>query len=106
MIFTFFSFKSSVILNSTFFGINLFSDKSYYYVTSGNGNGKRIQEAVQPTGLPNMSFTKYDAIKIYEKDLVNKGMTQYQAHIEASKKYNYNKEATEFYDKIKKFKKE
>lgn len=51
--------------------VNLFSDKSYYYVTSGNGNGKRIQESSQPSGSSNISFTQYDAEKIYEKDLVN-----------------------------------
>lgn len=51
--------------------VNLFSDKSYYYVTAGNGNGKRIQEAVQPTSSSNLTFTQYDAVKIYEKDLVN-----------------------------------
>src|SRR5690606_9995082 len=51
--------------------VNLFSDKSYYYLTSGNGNGKRIQETIQPTSLPNMSFTKYGAVKIYKNELVN-----------------------------------
>lgn len=51
--------------------VNLYSDKSYYYVTSGNGNGKRIQEALQPIGAANLTFTQYDDVKIYEKDLVN-----------------------------------
>lgn len=51
--------------------VNLYSDKSYYYVTSSGGNGKRIQEANQPTAIPNLTFTQYDAVKIYEQDLVN-----------------------------------
>ena len=51
--------------------VNLYSDKSYYYVTSSGGSGKRIQEVTQPTALPNMTFTQYDAVKVYEQDLVN-----------------------------------
>ena len=38
--------------------------------------------------------------EIMEMALVDKGMSQYEAHKEASKKYNYPKEAKEFYDKI------
>ena len=37
---------------------------------------------------------------------IHKGMTQEEAHIETSKKYNYSKEAGEFYAKIEKYKKE
>ena len=50
---------------------NLFADKTYYYVTSSGGNGKRIQEAIQPSNVPNFTYTNYDQIKYYEKDLVN-----------------------------------
>ncbi|BCY28244.1 type IX secretion system sortase PorU [Flavobacterium okayamense] len=57
--------------NESLTSVNLFADKSYYYVTSGAGNGKRIQDAVEPTNSPNLTFTNYDAVKIYEKDLVN-----------------------------------
>lgn len=41
-----------------------------------------------------------------ERRLMAQGMSQDEAHIEASRKYNYNKEANEFYGKISKFKKE
>lgn len=41
-----------------------------------------------------------------EKELIKNGMTQEQAHIEASMKYNYSKEAGEYYAKIEKYKKE
>ncbi len=41
-----------------------------------------------------------------EYNLVAEGCTQYDAHILASRKYNYSKEAEEFYGKIKKYKKE
>ena len=44
--------------------------------------------------------------EIMEKELMSKGMTQEEAHIETSKKYNYSKEAGEFYAKIEKYKKE
>lgn len=42
--------------------------------------------------------------EILEKRLMSKGCTQSEAHIVASKEYNYGKEAKEYYDKIKKFK--
>ena len=39
-----------------------------------------------------------------ERKLMKQGMSQEEAHNITSKKYNYDKEATEFYDKIKKYK--
>ncbi|CAM3635091.1 type IX secretion system sortase PorU [Flavobacterium gelidilacus] len=53
--------------------LNLFADKSYYYVTSSLGSGKRIQEIIQPTGTPSLNFTVFDDYKFYEKDLFNPG---------------------------------
>lgn len=53
--------------------LNLYADKSYYYVTSSLGAGKRIQESVQPTGVPSVNFTVFDDYKFYEKDLNNPG---------------------------------
>jgi len=35
--------------------------------------------------------------EIMEKDLMDSGMSQYAAHIEASKKYNYAKESDDYY---------
>ncbi len=52
---------------------NLFADNSYYYVTSGGINGKRIQNYVAPTGTPTLQLTAYDGYEFYEKDLVNPG---------------------------------
>lgn len=52
---------------------NLFADKSYYYVTSSGGQGKRIQNALEPVGAPDFSFSKFDDIIIHERDLVNVG---------------------------------
>lgn len=44
--------------------------------------------------------------EVLEKELMQNGMSQEEAHIEASKKYNYSKEAGEYYAKIEKYKKE
>lgn len=41
-----------------------------------------------------------------ERELMQQGMSQEEAHIITTKKYNYGKEAAEFYDKIKKYRKE
>ena len=55
-------------------------------------------------------FKKHDITLLnhekMEHELMNKGLTQAEAHMITSQKYNYNKEAIEFYDKIKKYKKE
>ena len=53
--------------------INLFSDRSYYYVTSSLGAGKRIQESIQPTAAATLNFTTFDDYAFYEKDLFNPG---------------------------------
>ena len=39
--------------------------------------------------------------EILEKELMDSGMSQYAAHIEASKKYNYAKESDEYYAALK-----
>lgn len=44
--------------------------------------------------------------ELMEKELMKSGMSQKDAHIVTSKTYNYDKEASEFYDNIKKYKKE
>lgn len=53
---------------------------------------------------------KHDIIllkhEVMERELMLSGMSQNEAHILATKKYNYNREAKAFYGKIKKFKKE
>lgn len=43
--------------------------------------------------------------EIMEKELIDKGFNQIEAHKITSKKYNYQKEAEEYYDKIEKSKK-
>lgn len=44
--------------------------------------------------------------EVMEKKLMSEGLSQEEAHIKTSSKYNYSKEAGEYYAKIKKYKKE
>ena len=41
--------------------------------------------------------------ELMEKELMDQGMSQDEAHIVTSKRYNYGKEANEFYGKIEKY---
>lgn len=53
--------------------VNLYSDKSYFYVTTSSGVGKRIGSAIEPSAAPSFNFTNYNDVITYEKDLVNAG---------------------------------
>ncbi|WP_320814645.1 type IX secretion system sortase PorU [Flavobacterium sp.] len=53
--------------------VNLYSDKSYFYVTTSSGIGKRIISAVEPLASPSFTFTNYNDVITYERDLVNAG---------------------------------
>ncbi len=53
--------------------VNLYDDKSYYYVLAEGANGKRIQEANQPIASSTLNFSTYDKTTYYEKDLFNPG---------------------------------
>lgn len=91
--------------------------KSYiFYEKHDLGNGKeelfypdymmaeswrRLQEG---TPLPHdLTLLKHEKL---EKGYMTNGYSQYDAHILASKSYNYSKEAREYYDSIKKHRKE
>jgi Peptidase family C25 len=50
---------------------NLYSDKSYYYVTYSGTDGKRIPETPQPTANATQIITEFDDTQFYEKDKVN-----------------------------------
>ena len=51
--------------------INLYSDKSYYYVTSQGDNGKRISDIVQPEANATTPITTFDDTQFHEIDEVN-----------------------------------
>jgi hypothetical protein len=53
--------------------LNLYADKSYYYVTIASDNGKRIQTMAQPSGAPTQTFTTFDDYQFHEIDLTNIG---------------------------------
>ena len=53
--------------------VNLFADKTYYYVTTNGGAGKRMSNAIEPTATPTLQFDKFDDVFYYEQDLVNGG---------------------------------
>lgn len=50
---------------------NLFTNRAYYYVTAGSGNGKRIQTMPQPAAAPVLSLDAFDDYQFHEQDLVN-----------------------------------
>ncbi|MFM9825412.1 type IX secretion system sortase PorU [Flavobacterium sp.] len=51
--------------------VNLYDTKSYYYVTLEGGDGKRIQNMIQPTGDIFKNTTVFDDYQFHEVDLVN-----------------------------------
>jgi flagellar hook assembly protein FlgD len=51
--------------------LNLYSDRSYYYVTVDGTDGKRITILNQPTGNTALSITNFDRYEFHEKDLIN-----------------------------------
>lgn len=53
--------------------LNLYEDRSYYYVTAQGGSGKRITDAMQPTDIASTVFTTFDDYQFHEKDLNNIG---------------------------------
>ncbi|MEL1246327.1 type IX secretion system sortase PorU [Flavobacterium sp. DGU11] len=50
---------------------NLFANKSFYYVTAGGANGKRITQQGQPSTTANVTTSSFDEYLYHEKDLVN-----------------------------------
>jgi len=53
--------------------LNLYDNKSHYYVTVSGSDGLRIQNNSQPTGNTNINITKFNDYQFYEKDLINIG---------------------------------
>ncbi|MFS4482229.1 type IX secretion system sortase PorU [Hyunsoonleella sp. 2307UL5-6] len=53
--------------------INSYTDKTYYYITSGGNLGKRIQPIIQPTGPVDLVVDSYQQYKFIERDIHNIG---------------------------------
>jgi hypothetical protein len=51
--------------------VNLYADKTYYYVTSSASNGKRISPMIESPQPPDITFTTYDEYQFHEIDRVN-----------------------------------
>jgi len=50
---------------------NLFTSKSYYYVTATGDLGKRIQNFIQPTQPATLNISTFDDYQFHEVDLLN-----------------------------------
>ncbi|MBL7887442.1 MAG: type IX secretion system sortase PorU [Flavobacterium sp.] len=53
--------------------LNLYSDRSYYYINVEGEDGKRMEPTVQPLGSSTMTLTTYDDYRFHEVDLNNLG---------------------------------
>src|SRR5690606_19041399 len=53
--------------------INCYNDKTYYYITVGDGQGKRIQPAIQPTDNATAQINTFQEYQFYESDQYNIG---------------------------------
>jgi len=51
--------------------INVYSTKSYYYITSNGNEGKRITNLAQPTGTTTLELNTFDDYQSHETDLTN-----------------------------------
>ncbi len=51
--------------------INLFTDRSYYFVTTDGGSGKRIQDMEQPIGNPSIQVNTFHDYQFHEVDETN-----------------------------------
>jgi hypothetical protein len=51
--------------------LNIYADKSYYYVTAQGGTGKRIVDMAQPTNTATTTINTFDDYQFHEVDNVN-----------------------------------
>jgi len=51
--------------------INPYTDRAYYYINVGSGQGKRIQDLAQPAATPSVTFNTYHDFQFYEVDDFN-----------------------------------
>ena len=51
--------------------LNLYDSKSYYYISTSAGNGKRIQNNMQPNGSSSVQIDQFDDYQFHEEDLTN-----------------------------------
>jgi len=51
--------------------MNLYDNKSYYYITATGGDGKRIPTLNQPSGASTLELNTFDDYQFHETDLTN-----------------------------------
>ncbi|PKQ44793.1 type IX secretion system sortase PorU [Confluentibacter flavum] len=51
--------------------INCYTDKTYYYINVGTGNGKRIQPFIQPVGVVDLVINTFEDYQFHEVDDYN-----------------------------------
>ncbi|MBW1297259.1 type IX secretion system sortase PorU [Aquimarina litoralis] len=51
--------------------LNLYADKSYYYVTAGGANGRRVANYTEPTGTATTQINSFTDYQFYEVDEYN-----------------------------------
>lgn len=51
--------------------VNPYSDRSYYYITTGGADGLRIAPMTNPGGTPTTTFTTFDDYQFFEEDINN-----------------------------------
>ncbi|GAA4949157.1 type IX secretion system sortase PorU [Algibacter agarivorans] len=51
--------------------INCYTDKTYYYINVGSGNGKRIQPFVKPSGTVDLVINTFEDYQYHEVDAYN-----------------------------------
>ncbi|SHH24929.1 type IX secretion system sortase PorU [Winogradskyella jejuensis] len=74
--------------------LNLYTDKTYYYVNISGGNGKRISEIPQPDQAPDLivdTFQDYDFYEVDEFNLVKLGRQWFgdRFDVETQRSYSF-----------------
>ena len=62
------TWKVDTSVNNTRHQKNIFSDKSYYFITVDEGIGKRIQNDIPLTSVPTQQIASYNDYDFYEKE--------------------------------------
>ena len=75
--------------------INLYTDKTYYYINISPGQGKRVQPFIQPSGTVDLEINQFQDYQFHEVDeynLVSVGRRWFgdKFDVESSKTFNFS----------------
>jgi hypothetical protein len=51
--------------------LNLYSNASYYFITAGSGEGKKVEQAAEVTGIPDETTSTFDDYDFHERNKYN-----------------------------------